>query len=132
MGFLKMLKKSLQLQKETVGNLEATQGEKSKQIEESRLALLQMPAEAGCKATGEPKSEKKETYEYYGKEYKYPAKVSSGKKFKYPFDPLLDQDYVFESNNYLEDWMAKKWGPLKPYGSVPQKGAVLASVGSEE
>lgn len=28
----------------------------------------------------------------------------------YPFEPLLDADYISESNNYLEKWMYKHWG----------------------
>lgn len=46
---------------------------------------------------------------------------------KAPFEYLMDQNFIYDADNYLENWMAKKWGPLPPLNTVPKEPMALSS-----
>merc|ERR1719517_80495 len=68
---------------------------KKQEAERKRLALLRLVASSSDTPCG--------------------WKTRSGsleEQSKYPFEYLLDVDYIYDADNYLETWMNETYGPL--------------------
>merc|ERR1719424_38593 len=150
---LQMLKKSLEMQKEIISTFGTADAESKQRSQQSRDALLLHAAAVQAKLQkGEelPGLDCMESVDDRvsrhtvspsvdalqlptGEGASQPLGVTSrghADPRKELFEYFLDQDYMDDADNYLEDWMAKRWGPLHSKPSSMTDAALSTSASS--
>lgn len=56
---------------------------------------------------------------------------SAATELQYPFEHLLDVDYIYDANNYLETWMNETYGPILTGYDTRAASATSASGGDK-